>query len=228
MKTTGGDVYSGENISFSALGSEDNAEGVVIASGTTVDGFTSSQDWEVKSYPPISRRTYSEWQEKFPATTPLPYGRLPLENGMYFAGDDDFVIDAQTIPAGPGGDLASTENLAAVIFVGSDLIINDDLELRPSSVFLFIVDGDVRVSQDVARVDGSFLFDGAFDTSYDGTPPQEQLVVNGLAAGNEFVLRRSLDEDGNLTQAAEAFNYQPKIVNLAPYVGEGSISWKEK
>jgi len=227
VKTTSGDIYSGGNISFSALGSESNAEGVVTASGTSIDGFTSTQNWEIKSYPQIARRNYDQWQEKFPTTTPLPYGRLPLESGSYFAGDDDFVVDAQTIPAGPGGDLASTENLAAVIFVGGNLIINDDLEVHPTSVLLFIVGGDVRISQDVTRIDGSFLFDNSFDTSYDGVPPQEQLVINGLAAGGEFIFRRSLSKDGNLTQAAEVFNYQAKIINLAPYIGEGSISWKE-
>ena len=227
LKTTGGDVYSGGDIDMPAVGPGPSAEGVVMISGSSIDGFSSSSNGEIRSYPPIPRTTYTDWLEKFPTATPLPYGRLPLESGRYFAGEGDFVVDAQTIPAGPGGDLASTEDLAAVIFVGGDLIINDDLEVHPTSVLLFIVGGDVKISQDVVLVDGSFLFDGSFDTSYDGIPPQEQLVVNGLAAGGEFIFRRSLAEDGNLTQAAEVFNYQPKIINLAPYLGEGAVSWRE-
>ena len=227
-KTTGGDIYSGENISFAALGPEPNAEGVIIASGTTVGGFTSTQNWEIRSYPLISRRTYAEWLEKFPTAAPLPYGRLPLGSGRYFAGGGDFVIDAQTIPAGLGGDLASTENLAAVIFVGGDIIINDDLEVHSTSVLLFIIGGNVRISQDVVRVDGSFLFDNSFDTGYDGVPPQEQLVVNGLAAGGNFIFRRSLAKDGNLSQPAEVFEYPAKIIKLGPYLGEGAVSWRER
>jgi len=227
-KTTGGDVYSGGNVSFIALGPEANAEGVVIASGTTVDGFTSTQNWEVRSYPLIPRRAYAEWLEKFPTSTPLPYGRLPLESGRYFAGDADFVLDARTIPAGPGGDLASTESLAAVIFVGGDLIINDDLEVHSASVLLFIIGGSVRISQDVVRIDGSFLFDNSFDTGYDGVPPQESLVVNGLAAGGDFLLRRSLAGNGNLSQPAEAFEYPARVVKLSPYLGEGAVSWIER
>jgi len=227
LRTTGGDVYSGGEITMAAVGAEPNAEGVVIVSGSAISGFESARDWEVTSYPGIARKSYSEWLSDFPPTTPLPQGRLPLTSGRFSAGGGDFVVDAQTIPAEPGSDLASTENLAAVIFVGGDLVVNSDLELHPTSVILFIVGGDVQISKGVTRVDASFIFDGSWDSSYDGTPPQEQLIINGLAAGSEFIFRRSLSGDDNLTQAAEVFNYQAKIINLAPYLGEGAVSWRE-
>ena len=228
MMTTGGDVYAGGNISMNASGPDPGAEGVIVTTGSQIENFSAAQNWTVKSYPPILRMTYDEWLEKFPTTTPLPYGRLPLESGRYFAGGGDFVIDNQTIPGGPGPDLASTENLAAVIFVGGDLIVSSDLEVHPTSVLLFIVGGDVRVDKGVEKLDASFLPDGTFDTSYNGSPPQKQLVVKGLVAANQVVLRRGLVGNGNLTEPAEVFEYQAKIINLAPYIGEGAISWVER
>ncbi len=227
LKTTGGDVYAGGNIAMSASGPDPGAEGVIVTAGSQVENFSAAQNWVAKSYPPILRMVYDGWQEKFPTTTPLPYGRLPLQSGRYFAGAGDFVIDNQTIPGGPGPDLVGTANLAAVIFVGGNLIVNTDLEVHPASVLLFIVGGDVRVAKSVEKLDASFLCDGSFDTSYNGSPPQKQLVVGGLVAAGSFSFRRSLSGDDNLTQAAEVFNYQAKIINLAPYIGEGSISWRE-
>ncbi len=47
-------------------------------------------------------------------------------------------------------------------------------------------------------------------------------------AANQFIFRRSLSGGDNLTEAAEVFNYQAKIINLAPYIGEGAISWVER
>jgi len=219
LKTTGGDVYSGGNIVMGSLGPDPGTEGVIVLGGTQVENFGGLESWMVKSYPQVSRRSFGEWLEDFPTTTPLPYGRLPLESGRYFAGDNDFVVDNQT--------MASGENLAAVVFVGGNLIINADLEVPGTSILLFIVGGDVRISQDVTRIDASFLFDHSFDTGYDGVPPHEQLVVNGLAAGGNFILRRSLSKDGNLTQPAEVFEYPAKILKLGPYLGEGAVSWKE-
>ena len=227
MRTTGGDVYVIGNIAMSASGPDPGAEGAIIATGTQVDNFSAVQNWLVKSYPPLARLNYAEWLEKFPTAIPLPYGRLPLQSGRYFAGSGDFIIDNQTIPGGPGQDLVGTENLAAVIFVGGNLVVSNDLEVHPTSVLLFIVGGDVLVAKSVEKLDASFLLDGIFDTSYNGSPPQKQLVVKGLVAANQFIFRRSLSGDDNLTEAAEVFNYQARIINLAPYVGEGSISWRE-
>lgn len=227
MKTTGGDVYSQGNILMSASGPDPGAEGVIVTTGSQVDNFSAAQNWTVKSYPPLIRLSYAEWLEKFPTTTPLPYGRLPLESGRFFAGDGDFIVDSQTVPSGPGGDLASTQNLAAVIFVGGNLIVNLDSEVHPTSVLLFIVGGDVRIAKNVEKVGASFLLDGTFDTSYDGTPPQKQLMVEGLAVAGQFVFRRSLSGNGNLTEPAEVFEYQPKIIKLAPYLGEGAVRWRE-
>ncbi len=223
LKTTGGDVYSGQNIVMNASGAGPNAEGVIVVSGSQVDNFSSVHNRTVKSYPLITRMTYAEWLEKFPTTTPLPYGRLPLASGRFFAGGGDFVIDNQTIP----NELSSTQNLAAVIFVGGNLIVNADLEVHPAAVLLFIVGGDVRIAKNVEKLDASFLLDGSFDTSYDGSPPQKQLVVKGLAAANQFIFRRSLSGKDNLTEPAEVFEFQPKIIMLAPYLGEGAISWRE-
>jgi hypothetical protein len=137
------------------------------------------------------------------------------------------VVDNQTIPNGPGGDLASTPNLAAVVFVGGNLVISRDLEVDPSSVLLFIVGGDVRVDKNVERVDASFIADGTFDTSYDGSPPQEQISINGSVAANQLILRRSLAGQANQDTPAEVFNYSAQIINLAPYLGEGEMSWRE-
>jgi hypothetical protein len=228
MRTTGGDVFADGDVTMSASGADPNVEGIVVTSGSQIDNFSSAQNWEVKSYPPISKPAYAGWLEKFPTATPLPYGRLPLTSGRYFAGGGDFVLDSQTIPSGPGGDLASTADLATVIFVGGNLIINTDFETHPSSVLLLIVGGDVRIAKNVERVGASFLADGNFDTSYDGSPPQKQLVVKGLAAAHDFIFRRSLSGKDNLTEPAEIFEYPAKIINLAPYLGEGSISWRER
>jgi len=227
MKTLGGDVYSQGNIAMSASGPDPGAEGVIATTGTQVDNFSAAQNWVVKSYSPLVRLSYAEWLEKFPTTTPLPYGRLPLTSGRFFAGSGDFVVDNQTIPAGPGGDLASTEDLAAVVFVGGNLVVNTDFEIYPSSVLLFIVGGDVRIAKNVEKVGASFISEGSFDTSYNGSPPQKQLVTEGLVVANEFVLRRSLSGDDNLTEPAEVFEYSGNVINLAPYLGEGAISWRE-
>ncbi len=227
MRTTGGDVFVNGDIAMSASGPNPNADGAIVVTGTQVDNFSSGGGWVVKSYPLPSRLSYAEWLEKFPTTTPLPYGRLPLESGRYFAGSGDFIVDSQTVPSGPGGDLSSTPDLAAVIFVGGNLIVNDNFEVHPSSALLFIVGDDVRVAKNVEKIGASFLADGVFDTSYNGSPPQKQLVVAGLAAAGSFSFRRSLLGNDNLTEPAEVFNYQPKIVNLAPYIGEGAVSWRE-
>ncbi len=223
MKTTAGDVYANGIIEMATFGSDPNAEGVVVTTGSEISNFSSSNDWLVKSYPPLSKPSYAEWLEKFPTTTPLPYGRLPLSGGRYLASTSDFIIDRQTIP----DDFSSAENLAAVIFVGGDLIINDDLEVHSTSVLLFIVGGDTRVAKSIEKIHASFLLDGIFDTSYNGSPPQKQLVVKGLVAANGFVFRRSLSGDDNLTKPAEVFEYPGNIINLAPYLGEGAISWRE-
>jgi hypothetical protein len=223
MKTTGGDVYANGNISMSTSGPEPSAEGLIQVSGSSISNFSSVNNWEIKMYPSLTKLSYAEWQEKFPTTTPLPQGKLPLFNGRYFAGDGDFVVDSQTIPDG----LSTTENLAAVVFVGGNLIIRTDLTVRPSSVILFIVGGDVRIAKSVEKVSASFLLDGNFDTSYDGAPPQKQLVVEGLVVAEKLILRRSLSGQDNLTTPAEVFVYPGQIINLSPYLGEGAMGWRE-
>ena len=108
------------------------------------------------------------------------------------------------------------------------MIVSADLEVHPTSILLFIVGGDVRIDKNVEKVGASFLVDGQFDTSYNGPPPQKKLVVKGLVAANQFVFRRGLVGNGNLTEAAEVFEYPAKILKLGPYLGEGAISWRER
>lgn len=216
---SGGDVGSNYNISFASSGGSDNADGLIISKGA-VAGFTSSSGWTIQNYGALSLKTYAEWLSKFPTTTTLPSGKLPVISGR-FINNSSFTISSSTIPASFG-----TATFTAVVFVNGNLTINSNLSLSNSSAVAFIVSGDVLVDKNVDAISGAYLVDGKFDTSYNGNKGTK-LTVNGLVSANTIDFNRSLSQNPETMPAEEIF-YKPNYLTLlSSQIGEALVSWRE-
>lgn len=219
MDLRNGDLYAAANINMPANSSVD---GAVISSGL-VQNFSSDKDWVLENYPVIEKPTYAQWYGKFPTTTPLPGGRLPLVSGRYLV-SGNFVIDNPTIPSG----YSNQAGIAAVIFVNGDLIVNTDLTTHPTTTLLFIVSGDLLIHRNVRRLDASLHGDGEFGDNYSGGNADRELLVNGAVIAEYFTLARSLPGGQNMTDPAEIFNIPPyAYIALSPWFGESAVLWRE-
>ena len=223
LRVESGDFYSKGGINFKAEAEASD----LISSGTfPINNLVSDRGWYVAPYSSTISETYSKWFSKFKTKSHLPAGKLPLVNGVYFQ-SGNYTIDQNTIPT----VLATTQNLAAVIFIEDDLTINKDFFLDKTSGYVFVIGKDLRTYKKVDNIAGYYIVDGKIDTGYNGNDG-EQLKINGGLVGNgDWHLGKSLSANKNLTTPAEIITFpinyfvNRNLINLI--TGGSKFIWTE-
>jgi len=223
LRVEGGDFYSRGSVNFKAQAQASD----LVSSGTfPINNLVSDKNWYVAPYASTLNETYSKWFSKFKTKSPLPAGKLPLVNGVYFQ-SGNYTIDLNTIPAG----LATAQNLAAVIFIKEDLTINKNFSLDKSSAYLFVIGKDLRIDKKVDNIAGYYIVDGKIDTGYNGNDGEQLKVSGGLVGNGDWHLGKSLTANKNLTTPAEVIafpiNYfvNKNLINLI--TGGSKFIWTE-
>ncbi len=216
-----GTVRSNHNIDMLSESNADNTDGLIEISGTNIDFFTSSQDWEVTNAPVIEGYDFADFWNSTGEKTNLTT-ELVSESGLYVLGDD-FEIENNSIP----NDYA-TATFNQIVFVEGNLTISSDIELADTSTALFIVVGDVHIDKSVENLEVAIFADGMFETAYNATEGSAISTLNlrGLFAGDTFAFQRTLQGTNNEDTPSESFVYEPKyLVQLKEYFSSSSVIW---
>jgi hypothetical protein len=189
---------------------------------------------------------YSAFKTKFytnPGGTQTITGPSPsITNLTRYLSTGDLVLNGVTCPS-PG---------AAVIFVDGNLVIDNNINCGSTTNntqgLLFIVGGNVIISQSVQNIDGFIIAAGAnsivctasTNTSNRTSCPAassvstNRLVVNGSllslakSVTTSIYFNRILPGVANNTLAAELFNFQPKYYALfRDLMSEPRNQWRE-
>jgi hypothetical protein len=137
--------------------------------------------------------------------------RNGLPGGIYTA-DKDVII------TGDSYSFAGDSNY--VILVNGNLTIDSNIVVPPGSTLLITVKGNIKIGEDVNRLDGIYSTDKNF--SVEGAEPEdnEQLVIQGSVianatkSGGKFTNNRDLGDD-NETPSIKIV-YRPDFVLNAP------------
>lgn len=219
-----GTIRSNSHIDMMTEAPDHNTDGLIEIANTTLDFFTSSNDWEVKGVGINEAKTYQDfWDEARQSKTTLSSMELPTSNGIYsYTGD--FRINATSIPGSYG-----TEDFDTVIFVDGDLYIDQDVQLADSSTALFIVTGNVNISKLTNTIGGiAFFANGEVFTAYDGEDGDEigTLYLSGLYHANKYTFQRTLQGTNNNKFPSEDVTYEPKyLVAMRDFFGSRTVSW---
>ncbi|OGY25043.1 MAG: hypothetical protein A2Y57_02720 [Candidatus Woykebacteria bacterium RBG_13_40_7b] len=197
-------------------------------------------EWTIREYQAISHTSYS-----FNTLYDKYYSKItethnPADNkitgGMINSGSADEKI-IQVIPT--GGDteitidsLTVAADQKTVVFVGTttqpvDLLINGQITANQSNNgVVFIVSGNIKVSNLVNSLDGIYLANNQFFSANGGTSTS-MLTVNGSAyglSGYNFSGRNNSVS----SQPSEKFFFQPKYLYLfRDLIGKISFTWQE-
>ncbi|MDQ3239151.1 MAG: hypothetical protein M3P33_01370 [bacterium] len=224
MRTTIGDVYSNGIIDMTTEGST-SSDGIIQTSTNTINNFSSSIEASAKDYTITIPTSYSHYYSKLSKyTTPLP-GTIPSTSGIYTTADLN--LTSSKLPS----SVATTPNLALIIFVSGNLFIDTPVTLMPTSGIIWISTGDIGIRSSVNRADGVYISDGDFSTSYDGSSTS-QLTINGSVISSGTIdLPRSLNGTSNLNTPSEIINHNPGLVlnnNLLNLFRiTPNLTWKE-
>lgn len=224
MQTSGGDLHSQGDISFSAQGASD----YLVSSKGSINNMTSNQNWYTAGYDLASAAvSYNALYVKLGSPgTALPNGKLPKVKGSYFV-NGDYTIDSGTIPSG----LSTTKNFGAVVFVKGTLTINQNYSLDPSAGIVFVTRDGISSDKGVNSFAGFFITDGKVDLGYNGNN-STQLVITGSLVGNSaWHFGKNLGGAANIGSASEKINFQPSYLSNKDLVDlltvNPTYSWTE-
>jgi hypothetical protein len=221
IKFTGeGIVRSNQNIDMLSEASGYNTDGLIEAQGTTVEFFTSSNQWKVKGSP--APKTYS-YEELFSLVTEekTAITELSTVSGVYVM-EGDTEIDS--FPSG-----FSSTPFNQIIFVNGRLRISKAIDIDEASTLLFVVNGNVEIDEKVDDLDAAVFADGDFFTAYNVAEGHatNTLYLRGLYAANKFQFQRTLQGTDNNNTPSEEFVYEPKyMIKLKGYFGGSTVTWE--
>jgi hypothetical protein len=226
FQAANGDVFSEGNVSLTAASPESNAEHLLISAGN-VSNVTAINETVMESYSleADADLSYAAMSSRFLNVATELTGDLPTSSGWYYV-SGDLDIDGN-VPAG----FESVTDVARIILVDGDVSIEEDLISDESAFFGIVASGDIDVSVDVERLDGWYLADGEFDSSYDGTGTSQLLVNGNVLVQDGLVLGRSLSDTDNGDDPAEKFvgqmRYYLNLELLNLLIGEQTYTWYE-
>jgi len=91
---------------------------------------------------------------------------------------------------------------------------------------IFVVKGDVLVSRSVSTIDGFFIVDGTFNSSYNGGFVGNSLKVFGGVKATRFEFNRSFF--AFKTDPSEEIIFDPKyLIDFTSIFGNANIRWSE-
>lgn len=228
MQTSNGNVFSKGPISMNSAGPEDNNDGIVFSEGQ-ISNFTSTTGHRATPYPlsDFDNVKFSELAPKYiPKSNSLPSGRLPTQTGWYYY-NGNLTISNTTFPTG----FSTATGFSAIVLVNGDLNIRENINTHDTSSIMFVNSGDLDIDKSVTNLEGIFVSEGQFDSSYNGNS-NNQLIVNGAVwAGGGFDLSRTLQNNQNSSTPAELFVFQPRLFMQSSLVnllsGSNRFVWKE-
>ncbi len=159
---------------------------------------------------------YTELKQR---ATDLSGAALPTSDGIYIE-HGDYDLDATTVK-----NSWKNADVTQVVIVEGDMDISTDYTVGDDNVVVFLVEGDISVTnQNVENIAGFFICDGTFDSDTTGLS-RKTLTVNGsVIALAGFSISRDLGTSGtdnNTNTPAEKFVWQPRYVldsKLAQYL----------
>jgi len=227
-------VYSGNNNLLNGRNSENN----YYATNYTDTALLPPSISSVSSW---YEQLYSMVSKKQTVVSILPRGNTLFENlSQYLSASVDPIKTA--VVEGNATLLDMVCDTKAIIFVHGHLLISPDVTKTPGSSCLFVVSGDVLVTEGVhkgaASVSGSpalydeinafIIAEGAFGDMLDiagGVGVPDGLLIRGGLIANSVELNRDLGRDGNAQGPAEAILLDPTIaVNMAPLLNINKFS----
>jgi len=221
VQISSGLVGSRADIEMNAHGSDANTSDLIHAGGAYISNFTSSEGWVLRNYAMDSPWGYDDWLNYLPDRTLVT--TLPTTDGIYII-SGSYDISTSTLPSE-----WSSSSLSLVVFIDGDLRIRDDVRLNSEGAVAFIISGDLLVAGSVENVDGFYIVNGNFNSSYNGGNNRPPLTVTGGVVADSFLLPRSLSDYDNITLPAETFVSNPKYYDLLRfYLGGGNaVFWQE-
>jgi hypothetical protein len=143
-------------------------------------------------------------------------------SGKYIV-SGDWNIESGNIPGS-----YSTSEFNQVVFVNGNLTVSDDLSVEANSAALFVVNGDVSISENVTVLRVGVIADGDFYTAYNAEENKwtDTLELNGVFQANKFHFQRTLQGTNNSDTPSEIFTYEPKYaIQLKSYFGKYGVKW---
>jgi len=222
VKSVDGNVISLNSINMSSGSPEDNTNALVVSS-QALSNFSSSKNWLVSYYPSRFNMVSYSYDDLFNKYSPdNTISSLPVTNGA-FKTSGNFQVNAATIPRN-----YTTQQFSNVFFVNGNLVAQQDIDMKNTSGTIFVVKGDVLVDKNVSVLDGFFIVDGTFNTSYNGGFVNDPLKIFGGVFANTFELNRSFSAFKSQSDPAEEFIYDPKyLIDFTSFFGNVSIKWSE-
>jgi len=233
FQTTGGDIYTGGNLSDDIPSTADNRNlslelddwpGIVThqdENGVNLgDGFPSNDmpnHWLAESkYEGKAYGSFQFFKKKFAMeiaseTYTLGRGDLPGEDGVYYA------QSSRTL----SGDWSLGANRWVVLLVEGDVNINTNITVPVGSFLAIASTGNINFSEDVTQAQGMFVADGTIETAESAQTFEGQ----GVFAAGGFTLMRDFEDERNDTTPIETFIARPDFIMSSYKDTDHNVWW---
>ncbi len=219
-----GVVRANQNIDMLSEGYEDNTDGLIEIGGNSISFFNSSKGLYATNT--ASPPEY-DYQKLFDMTTSSKTqisttGNLIASSGVYHI-NGDYEIKGNRIPSG-----YNNADFNQIVFVNGNLTISNNIQVSHSSTALFIVSGDIKISESVTNIEIGLFSNNTIYTAYDIEEGKEckALILKGVFTAEKINFQRTLQGTRNEKNPSEDITYEPKyVIKMAEYIGINSIRW---
>jgi hypothetical protein len=216
----GGIVRANQNIDMIAEPEDDNTDGMIEAGSDYINFFTSTYGWRVLNSPEPNNYYYEDLYRLVPNVVTVT--DISTSSGVYLI-DGNYTLDNQSIP-----NTYDNSTFDQIVFINGDLTIDNDITIRDASTALYIVKGNVYISELVKDVFIGIVADGDINTAYDNVEGSSTstLTLRGTYVANKINFQRTLQGTNNSKSPSEDLIYEPKyLVNLRQFIGEDEVIW---
>lgn len=217
-----GITRANQNIDMLAEAETYNTDGIIEIGGSTVDFFSSQNNWVVKNATQPFDYNYNSLLSL--ADTPSTINnKLATTDGTYIY-NGNLTLGNATVP-----NNYDSQIFDQVVFVNGDLLIEQDMFISDSSTALFVVSGKVEIDEKVDDVEIAIIADGKLYTAYNLAANQSNKTLNlkGLYVAEEIVFQRTLQGTQNNNTPSESIQFEPKyLVQQRDLFGQYDVKWK--
>jgi len=217
--TTGGDVYSGLNISPSVSAPDSSGDYLFLAQGN-IENINSANDWIIPYYNSnISPLDFYDLLDAVESVQTV--NNIPSQSGAFLI-NGSRTISQSAIPESVVNGLAFP-----AVFVDGNLTIDSNINLNNGSGIIFIVAGDVDIERRVENIDMFIVTLGILNTSYNGGSNSDPLVIKGGVVAKNIVFNRFLKQN-QTSSPAELFEFDPTyLLKFSDILGKKRIVFEE-
>jgi hypothetical protein len=221
----GGIVRSNSYIDMVSESNEENTDGLIEVGGTSIDFFTSTENWRVTQHPGPSHLNYQDLYDMSSGTkTDVTGADLIDATGLYET-TTDYEIDNQALP-----NSFNTTDFDQILYVDGNLTISTNIDITDNSTFLVVVSGDVFIDEAVDELDVAIITDGILHTAYDLEEGKTTKTLNmyGIYVAEQISFERTLQGTQNNDTPSENIIFEPKyVVQLKEFYSPNSIIWTD-